>query len=58
MLIEQIVAAPSVESVTVNNLPSAISGYVNENHAPFNIVMAFHAEPHGYAVQLFNYIWF
>lgn len=54
MQIEQIVSAPSVEAVAVRDLPSAISGYVTENHAPFDIELAFHAGQHGYEVFLEN----
>ena len=54
LLIEQIVTAPTVEAVNVQNLPSPISNYVQTNHAFLEIEMAFYASPHGYEVFLEN----
>ncbi|NNF34670.1 MAG: hypothetical protein HKN68_11200 [Saprospiraceae bacterium] len=54
LLINQIAASPSIDAVNVVDLPSIISGYVNDNHAPFEIELAFHANNHGYEVFLEN----
>lgn len=54
LLIEQIVATSSIEAIGVMDLPSAISDFVNEGHAPFEIELAFHAAPHGFEVFLEN----
>ena len=54
LLIEQIVTAPTVEAVGVRDLPGSISNYVQSNHVPLEIDLAFHASPHGYEVFLEN----
>lgn len=54
LLIEQIVQAPNVEAVGVADLPSSIFTYVKQNHAPFEIEMAFHAPQLGYEAVLEN----
>lgn len=54
MLIGQIVNASTVEAVSVADLPSPISNYVKQNHAPLGIDLAFHAGQHGYEVFLEN----
>lgn len=53
-LIEQIIAAPNVEALGIANLPPAILIYVKQNHAPFDIEMAFHASDLGYETILEN----
>ncbi|MCE7923054.1 MAG: hypothetical protein DYG98_08340 [Haliscomenobacteraceae bacterium CHB4] len=53
-LIEQITAASSVEALTIGDLPEPIYIYVKQNHAPFDIEMAFHAPQLGYEVVLEN----
>lgn len=54
MLIGQITAAPNVEMVGIADLPSGISSYVKQNHAPFNIEAVYHAPNLGYEVMLEN----
>lgn len=54
MLIGQIVNASTVQAVNVADLPSPISNYVEQNHAPLGIDLAFHAGQHGYEIFLEN----
>ncbi|NNF32815.1 MAG: hypothetical protein HKN68_01820 [Saprospiraceae bacterium] len=54
LLIDQIAASTSIDAVNVVDLPSTISGYVNDNHEPFEIELAFHANHFGYEVFLEN----
>lgn len=54
MLIGQIVAATKVDMVGIADLPSGISSYVKQNHAPFDIEAVYHAPNLGYEVMLEN----
>ncbi len=54
MLIGQIVNASTVEAVSVADLPASIANYVNQNHAPLGIDLAFRAGQHGYEIFLEN----
>lgn len=53
-LIEQIASASSVEALNVADVPTAIYGYVKQNHAPFDVEMAFYAPQLGYEIMLEN----